>query len=155
MLFLVLSHSACGHPFFQAVCDSGSRCVGEHGGVGVGVWEKRLVGLLKTPPTHTHSIAVSRSLRRRGHTLSWRKAARITLFSSVVLKAFHAALAAGQRFLSQWFQALSKNCSLTPLIFVYAVVFPQKLLDFRWPAWQTLTSSFNTSSDVTSMWVLP
>ena len=29
--------------------------MGEHGGVGVGIWEKRLVGLLKTPPSHTHT----------------------------------------------------------------------------------------------------
>ena len=66
MLFLVLSHSACGHPFFQAVCDSGSRCVGEHGGVGVGVWEKRLVGLLKTPPhTHTQHCCVQESKKER------------------------------------------------------------------------------------------
>ena len=37
--------------------------------------------------------------------------------------------------------------------FVYAVLFPQKFLDFQWPAWQS--SSLNTSSDVTSLWVLP
>lgn len=73
----------------------------------------------------------------------------------MVLKAFHVALAAGLWLLPQWFQALSQNCSLTPLIFVYAIPFPQKLLDFRWPAWQTLPSSLNTSSDVTSLWVLP
>ena len=39
--------------------------MGEHGGVGVGVWEKRLVGLLKTPPhTHTQHCCVQESKER-------------------------------------------------------------------------------------------
>lgn len=154
-MFLVPSHSACGHPSFQAVCDSGSGCVGEHGGVGVGVWEKRLAGLLKTPPappTHIQHCCVQKAKKERPHCVTERSRQDHTLFS-MVLKAFHVALAADLRFLPQWFQALSKNCSLTPLIFVYAVLFPQKLLDFQWPAWQS--SSLNTSSDVTSLWVLP